>query len=64
MAITLYLPSELAIPLSITGYDGGKLTEEAKRLLAVALFQRNVLALGQAAKLAEMHLWNFIQFLS
>ncbi|MCE2397136.1 UPF0175 family protein [Candidatus Poribacteria bacterium] len=64
MAITLYLPSELAIPLSIAGYDGGKLTEEAKRLLAVALFQRNVLALGQAAKLAEMHLWNFIQFLS
>lgn len=64
MDITLYLPSELAIPLSVAGYDGEKLTEEAKRLLTVALFQRNVLSLGQAAKLSEMHLWDFIQLLS
>ena len=26
--------------------------------------RRNVLSLGQAAKLAEMHLWDFIQLLS
>ena len=64
MDITLDLPSELAIPLSVAGCDGEKLTEEAKRLLAVALFQRNVLSLGQSAKLAEMHLWDFIQLLS
>lgn len=64
MDITLYLPSELAILLSVAGYDGEKLTEEAKRLLTVALFQRNVLSLGQAAKLSEMHLWDFIQLLS
>jgi hypothetical protein len=31
MDITLDLPSELAIPLSVAGYDGEKLTEEAKR---------------------------------
>ena len=64
MDITLDLPSELAIPLSVAGYDGEKLTEEVKQLLAVTFFQRNVLSLGQAAQLAEMHLWDFIQFLS
>ena len=64
MDITLDLPSELAIPLSVAGYDGEKLTEEVKQLLAVALFQRNVLSLGQAAKLTEMPLWDFIQLLS
>ena len=57
-------PSELAIPLSVAGYDGEKLTEAVKQLLASALFQRNVLSLAQAAKLAEMHLSDFIQLLS
>ena len=64
MDITLDLPSKLAIPLSVAGYDGEKFTEEVKQLLAVSLFQRNVLSLGQSAKLAEMHLWDFIQLLS
>ena len=64
MNLTLDLPEELAIPLSVAGYDVEKLTEEAKRLLAVTLFQRHTLSLGQAAKLAEMHLWDFIQLLS
>ena len=64
MDITLDLPNELAIPFSVAGYDGEKLTEEVKQLLAVTFFQRNVLSLGQAAQLAEMHLWDFIQFLS
>ena len=30
MDITLDLPSELAIPLSVAGYDGERLTEEVK----------------------------------
>lgn len=47
MDITLDLPSELAIPLSVAGYDGEKLTEEVKQLLAVTFFQRNVLSLGK-----------------
>ena len=62
-SLTLDLPSELSIPLSVAGYNREKLTEEAKRLLAVALFQRNALSLGQAANLANMPLWDFIQFL-
>ena len=63
-SITLDVPSELSTPLSISGYNREKLTEEAKRLLAISLFERNILSLGQAAKLAELHLWDFIQFLS
>ena len=33
-------------------------------MLAISLFERNILSLGQAAKLAELHLWDFIQILS
>ena len=33
-------------------------------VLAISLFERNILSLGQAAKLAELHLWDFIQILS
>jgi predicted HTH domain antitoxin len=63
-SITLDVPSELSTPLSISGYNREKLTEEAKQLLAISLFERNILSLGQAAKLAELHLWDFIQLLS
>ena len=63
-SITLDVPSELSTPLSISGYNREKLTKEAKRLLAISLFERNILSLGQAAKLAELHLWDFIHLLS
>lgn len=63
-SIKLDVPGELSTPLSISGYNREKLTEEAKRLLAISLFERNILSLGQAAKLAELHLWDFIQILS
>ena len=64
LSITLDVPSELSTPLSISGYNREKLTEETKQLLAISLFERNILSLGQAAKLAELHLWDFIQILS
>lgn len=64
LSITLEVPSELSTPLSISGYNREKLTEEAKQLLAISLFERNILSLGQAAKLAELHLWDFIRILS
>ena len=64
LSITLDVPNELSTPLSISGYNREKLTEEAKQLLAISLFERNILSLGQAAKLAELHLWDFIQLLN
>ena len=39
-------------------------TEAAKQSLAISLFEGNILSLGQAAKLAELHLWDFIQILN
>ncbi len=63
-SITLDVPSELSTPLSISGYNRAKLTEEAKQALAISLFEGNILSLGQAAKLAELHLWDFIQILN
>ena len=63
-SITLDVPNELSTPLSISGYNQEKLTEEAKQLLAISLFERNILSLGQAAKLSELHLWDFIQLLN
>ena len=64
LSITLDVPSELSTPLSISGYNREKLTEETKQLLAISLFERNILSLGQSAKLAELHLGDFIQILS
>ena len=63
-SINLDVPNELSTPLSISGYNREKLTEDAKRLLAISLFERNIFSLGQAAKLAELRLWDFIQILS
>ena len=63
-SIKLDVPSELSTPLSISGYNREKLTEEVKHLLAISMFKRNALSLGQAAKLAELHLWDFIQLLN
>ncbi len=63
-SIKLDVPSELSTPLSLSGYNREKLTEEVRHLLAVSLFKRNALSLGQAAKLAELHLWDFIQLLN
>ena len=63
-SIKLDVPNELSTPLSISGYNREKLTEETKRLLAISLFERNILSLGQAAKLAELCLWDFIQILN
>ena len=59
LSITLDVPSELSTPLSISGYNQEKLTEEAKRLLAVSLFERNILSLGQADKIGRTTFMGF-----
>lgn len=63
-SIKLDVPNELSTPLSLLGYNREKLTEEIRHLLAVSLFKRNALSLGQASKLTELHLWDFIQLLN
>lgn len=63
-SIILDVPKEVSVPLSISGYNSEKLTREVKELLAVSFFERRILSLGQAAKIAELHLWDFIQLLN
>ncbi len=61
--LTVELPEELETTLKIAGYTPEQLSIEARRSLAVTLFVRKVLSLGQAARLAGMSLWDFIPFL-
>lgn len=63
-SIKVDVPSELSIPLSVLGYNSEKLTEEMKHLLSVYLFKQNILSLGQAAMLSDLHLWDFIRLLN
>ena len=63
MTLTLDVPEGLRGALGAAGYTKERLSEEALRELAAALFARKVLGLGQAAELAGMSLWDFIPFL-
>ena len=61
--LTMNLPKELEPTLKAAGYTAQRLTDEALRSLATALFVRKVLSVEQAAQLARMSLWDFIRFL-
>jgi predicted HTH domain antitoxin len=62
--IEIKLPDDVVESLQITGIDREKLKEEAKRVLAVELFNEGRLSLESSAKLAGMHLSDFMSFLS
>ncbi len=57
------LPEDLETALRIAGYTSEQLSIEARRSLAVALFNKKILSLEQSARLAGMNLWDFIPFL-
>lgn len=61
--LTIDLPDDLEGALKALGYTPKRLSEEARRHLAAALFAHKVLSLEQAARLAGMNLWSFITFL-
>ncbi|HUT31861.1 MAG TPA: UPF0175 family protein [Planctomycetota bacterium] len=63
MTVQLDLQDGLRAALGAAGYTAERLSEEARRQLAAALFARKVLSLGKAAELAGMSLWDFIPFL-
>ena len=60
---TIELSQELESTLKAAGYTPERLGEETRRSLAVVLFARKVLSLGQAALLSGMSQWEFIPFL-
>ncbi|NOX63286.1 MAG: UPF0175 family protein [Chloroflexi bacterium] len=58
------IPEDVYSALRARGLGGEKLAEETRRLLALRFFKEHVLSLGQAARLAGMSRWDFIEFLS
>ncbi len=57
------VPEDLYFVLQARGFSREVLTTELNRLLAIRLFQTKVLSLGQAARLARLSLWAFIELL-
>jgi len=62
--ITVDIPEDAYLALSSSGYSKGRISAEAKRLLAAHLFQDGLLSLGKAAELADLNLGSFIDFLN
>ena len=62
--IEIELPESIVKSLEITGINREKLKEETKRALAVELFEEGRLSLECSAKLAGMHLSDFMSLLS
>lgn len=63
-AIEIELPEDVLKSLEITGVGMKKLKEEAKIALAIELFEEGRLSLESSAKLATMHLSDFMTLLS
>jgi len=61
--LTIDLPDDLEGALKALGYTPKRLSDEARRHLAAALFSHKILSLEQAGRLAGMNLWDFIPFL-
>ena len=62
--ITVEIPEDAYLTLSSSGYSKRRISTEARRLLAVHLFQNGLLSLGKAAELAGYGLGVFIDFLN
>jgi predicted HTH domain antitoxin len=58
------LPPDIWAALQAVGYTPQKLTKDALKHFAGVLYVRKSLSLEQAARLADMSLWEFIPFLS
>jgi predicted HTH domain antitoxin len=57
------IPEDVYTALRTQGIFREKLVERTQRLLALRFFQERLLSLGQAARLAGMDRWRFIEFL-
>lgn len=58
------VPEDVYSVLRSQGLFRAKLAERAQHLLALRFFQERLLSLGQAARLAGMDRWRFIEFLA
>lgn len=58
------IPEDVYSALRAQGLFREKLAERAQHLLAMRFFEERLLSLGQAARLAGMDRWRFIEFLA
>lgn len=58
------IPEDVYSTLRMQGVFREKLAERTQRLLAMRFFQDRLLSLGQAARLAGMSRWQFIELLA
>ncbi|MFZ4655901.1 MAG: UPF0175 family protein [Caldilineaceae bacterium] len=58
------IPEDLYSTLRTQGIFREKLVERTQRLLAMRFFQERSLSLGQAARLAGMSRWQFVELLA
>lgn len=58
------LPDDLTAALEAAGYTPERLSREALRYYSAVLFARKALTLEQAARFAEMPLWDYLPFLA
>lgn len=58
------IPEDLYSTLRTQGIFREKLVERTQHLLAMRFFQERLLSLGQAARLAGMSRWQFVELLA
>ena len=63
MTFETSIPQDIYATLRTQGIFREALVETTQRLLAIRFFQERLLSLGQAARLAGMNRWQFIELL-
>lgn len=58
------VPEDIYLTLQASGLFKEALSERARHLLAIRLYQERALSLGKAARLAGLGRWDFIELLS
>lgn len=64
VTLEMSIPEDVYSTLRMQGLFRENLVEQMQHLLALHFFQDRLLSLGQAARLAGMDRWRFIEFIS
>lgn len=64
IVVETQVPEDIYLVLQAYGLFRETLGEQSRRLLALHFYQDRILSLGQAARLAGLSRWEFIDFLA
>ena len=64
VAFETQLPQDIYLTLQAGGLFREALAQKSRHLLAVYCYQRRLLSLGKAARLAELNRWDFMDLLA